>query len=55
MFSDYSSEKFTFADYENTFRFFKQVIATGGYTNIPSYEKLKRCVDILIKKEVTNS
>ena len=32
-------------DYQNIFEFFKQVITTVGFANIPSYEKVKKWVD----------
>ena len=32
-------------DYQNIFEFFKQVVTTAGFANIPSYEKVKKWVD----------
>lgn len=38
-------------DYENIFKFFKQVMTTARFTNIPSYEKVKKWVDKVISKK----
>ena len=38
-------------DYENIFKLFKQVITTAGVTSIPSYEKVKRWVDKIIREK----
>ena len=38
-------------DYQNIFEFFKQVITTAGFTNIPSYEKVKNWTDNIIREK----
>ena len=38
-------------DYQNIFEFFKQVITTAGFPNIPSYEKVKKWVDKIIREK----
>ena len=38
-------------DYQNIFEFFKQVVTTAGFANIPSYEKVKKWVDKITREK----
>jgi len=38
-------------DYKKNFEFFKQVITTAGFTDIPSYEKVKKWVEKIIREK----